>query len=374
MLAEYFEGDVEFFIKTDYRPVNLTLVDPIDVGFTDETTLVKVTAESAAKIQSMWLEYTTDGWTTKNEITLLEKPDYWLAVLPSFDLHDTVQYIIHAKDEINNKGTYEGVFEVKNKVDLEFGVAGEVILGGQKLLITGTASKPSLNLDVIIEHDESNQEINIQTSGDGSFSYEYYPTQIGEYDLYLSYDGNEDYHAIQTEKKSFRVDKRELGLTCELEDGPHKNMRPLSVIGKVNPPINGLGVEIIFVTPETSFVETTSSNRHGEFSITIVPEVVGYWDMLPQLKVTELFIAPQPSMVSFEVVKQTPIDIVKYKAMEFMNPPLMYVPIGLGTVTVAGLIMRTGILQRRSGKEEKEAEIKPEVKEGATTYKRRSSR
>jgi hypothetical protein len=374
MLAEYFEGDVEFYMKTDYRSVNLTLVEPIDVGYSGETTLVKVVAESAAEIDSMWLEYTIDGWDSKDEIALLEKEDYWLAVLPSFRLNDNVEYIIHAKDEINNYGIFEGEFLVMNKVDIEFGIAGNVILGGQKVLITGSASKPSINLHLNIEHEEKNQEIVIQNKGDGSFSYEYTPNKIGEYDIYLSYEGDEDYHPTQTEEKSFRVDKRELMLTCVLSNELHKNKRPLEVSGKVTPPIYGLNVEFIFVTPETSFIETTSTNRHGEYSLTITPEVIGYWDMLPQLKVTELYIAPEPSMVSFEILKQTPVDLIKFKAMEFMNPPLVYAPIGLGVLTAVGLVMRTGIIKRRNGKVEEEVEVTTEVKEGATTYKRRSSR
>ena len=96
--------------------------------------------------------------------------------------------------------------------------------------------------------------------------------------------------------------------------------------------------------------------------------------MLPQLKVTELYIAPEPNMISFEIFKQTPIDLVKFKALESMNPPLLYVPIGLGAVTAVGLVMRTGFVKKRFEKEEKEAEIATEVKEGATSYKRRSSR
>ncbi len=108
LLAEYFEGEIEFYMKTDYRAVNLTLIDPPEVGYTGDTTIIKVEAESATEVDSMWLEYSTDSWKTKKTITLIEKPDYWLAALPSFELHDNVQYKIYAEDEIDNRGLYHG--------------------------------------------------------------------------------------------------------------------------------------------------------------------------------------------------------------------------------------------------------------------------
>ena len=73
LLAEYFQGEAQFYIKTDYSPVNLTLLDPPEVGYTKETTLIKVEAEAVANIDSMWIEYTTDSWKNSKRIDLIEK-------------------------------------------------------------------------------------------------------------------------------------------------------------------------------------------------------------------------------------------------------------------------------------------------------------
>ncbi|MCJ7732225.1 Ig-like domain-containing protein, partial [Candidatus Bathyarchaeota archaeon] len=376
LLAEYFEGEIEFYMKTDYRAVNLTLIDPPEVGYTGDTTIIKVETESATKVDSMWLEYSIDSWKTKKTITLIEKPDYWLAALPSFELHDDVQYKIYAEDEIDNRGLYTGSFTVMNKVELDFGISSSVVQGGQTVKLTGAATRPSINLVLNIEQGGATQKINIQTDGDGVFSYDYKPTKIGEHDVTISYAGDEDYHSAVSREKSFRVDKRKLDLTCELGAAPYKNERTLTITGQVTPSVSGLDVEIMFVSPDSSFIETVTTGREGGFSLTITPEVIGTWDMLPQLKVSELYDASQGFLISFEVVNLTPVDIIVYKAMAFTTPPLMYVPIGLAAALVAVLLMRTDFVKKRLNKEdeEEEAASEEETPKGATGYKRRSSR
>jgi len=379
LLAEYFEGEIEFYLKTDYSPVNLTLINPPEVGYTNYTTLIKVESESTSEIRNMWIEYTRDNWKNVEEIELIDKDDYWLAALPLFDLHDEVKYRIHARDEIDNTGLIEGSFTVMNQVEIDFGVSGSVIQGGQTVKITGAATRPSINLKLNIEHGGTTNSINVQTDGDGVFTYDYLPTKIGEYDITLSYSGDEDYHSAISREKSFRVDKRKLELTTEIDTQPVKVERPMTITGKITPAVNGMEVEFIFVNPETSFTETVTTNREGMFSLTITPEVVGSWDMLPQLMVSELFDASQGSLNSFEVQKLTPIDIVAYQAMKFTEPPLLYVLIGVGVILVV-VLQKTGALDRIRGLsdedyDDEEEEEEPEQKNGgATAYKRRSAR
>ena len=379
LLAEYFDGEIEFYLKTEYQDVNLTLIDPPEVGYTGDTTLIKVEAEAAADIDSMWIEYTTDGWKSSDSEELSDKTDYWLAVLPSFELHDEVEYRIHAVDEIDNTGMIDGSFTVMNKVEIDFGVSGSVIQGGQTVKITGAATRPSINLKLNIEHGGNTNSINIQTDGDGIFTYDYKPTKIGEYDLTVSYAGDEDYHSAVSREKSFRVDKRKLAVETEIETSPVKVERSMTVSGRIIPPVSGLEVEFIFVSPDTSFTETVASDRNGLFSVSIVPEVVGYWDMLPQLKVTELYDASQGDMITFEVQNLTPVDIIIYQAMKFLEPPLMYIPIGLVVVLIAVIIQKTGLIDRIRGYEEDdeyedEDEDEEEESNGATSYRRRSER
>jgi len=379
LLAEYFEGEIEFYVKTDYRDINMTLIDPPRVGYTDETTLIKVEPESASTVDSMWIEYTNDGWKTNERIDLIDNPDYWLAILPEFDLHDFVEYKIHAEDEIDNRGVYEGNFTVMNKVEIDFGLSGNIVQGGQTVRITGAATRPSINLRINVEHGGTNSSINVQTDGDGVFTYDYTPTKIGEYDITISYAGDEDYHTAVSREKSFRVDKRKLDLSCDIQNSEIKIERPLTVSGTVYPAVSGLEVEFIFVSPDTSFIETVTTNRDGAFSFTITPDVLGYWDMLPQLKVSELYDASQGAMSSFEVVKLTPVDIITYQAMKFTEPPLMYVLIGIGVILLVFVLQKTGVLDRIRGLSEDDYEDEEEEPDeqqngGATAYKRRSAR
>lgn len=374
LLAEYFEGEIEFYIKTDYSPVNLTLLDPPEVGYTNETTLIKVESESVSAIDSMWIEYTTDNWKNTKSITLIDKEDYWLAVLPSFNLHDDVEYRIHAIDEIDNRGLIEGSFTVMNKVEIDFGLSGKVIQGGQTVKITGAATRPSINLKLNLEHGGNTESINVQTDGDGIFTYDYKPKRIGEYDVTLTYAGDEDYHSAISREKSFRVDKRKLELDCEINTNTVKIHRPMAITGKIIPSVQGLEVEFIFVSPETSFTETVTSNRNGEFTTTITPEILGTWDMLPQLKVSELYAVSQGSMQSFTVEKLSPVDIAKYQALKFTEPPLLYVAIGLGVIVIVAVLQKTGLIDKIRNRKPSEEEDEQEEAGTVTSYKRRSER
>ena len=122
-----------------------------------------------------------------------------------------------------------------------------------------------------------------------------------------------------------------------------------------------------------------TTNREGMFSLTITPGLVGYWEMLPQLKITELFDASQGSLTSFEVQKLSPMDIIQYQAMKFTEPPLFYLLIGVGLILVVVVLQKTGVLDSFRGLsdedyEDEEEEEESEQKNGVTAYKRRSAR
>jgi hypothetical protein len=382
LLAEYFEGEVEFYIKTDYRSVNLTLIDKPEVGITGETTLINVETESVVPVSMMWMEYTTDSWKTKERLDLIEKTDYWLAVMPRFELHDTVEYTIHAKDEIDNKGSYSGSFEVMDKLDINYGISSQSIQGGQTVLISGSTSLPYIDLSLNVEHGDTLQEIDLKTDGSGSFTYDYYPQDIGIYTISLVYEGDEDHHSSVSVEKSFQVDPRGLELICLVSQPPYKATIPLEVHGKVIPAVQGLKVEVIFVSPDNSFVEVATTRRDGTYSITVVPEAVGRWELLPQLRASDLFKASQGSLVQFEVVSLSIVDIVRMQLIAFTEPPLLYAPIGGFTFVLAILELRTGFIRNRirngGEPEEEEIDIESEINEqekvGTTTYKRRSAR
>ncbi|MFC1803485.1 hypothetical protein ACFL0D_05905 [Thermoproteota archaeon] len=381
LLAEYFKGEVGFYVKTDFRPVNLTLIDKLEVGYSEETTLIKVDTESAVPVRTMWMEYTADSWETINRIDLVEKPEYWLAALPRFELNENVEYRINAKDEIDNKGTYSGSFKVMNKFEIDYGTSGQVVQGGQSLRISGAASLPYVDLTLKIEHGEAIQDISLKTDSIGSFAYDYTPKDTGIYSVSLSYAGDEDYHSSQSIEKSFQVDPRELQLICLLGEPPYKSTMPMEVHGKVMPAIQGLTVEVIFVSPVSSFIETATTRRDGSYSFFIEPDTVGGWEMLPQLKTSSVFESSQGGLINFDVVKLTPIEIAKMKILAYTEPPLLYIPIGGFALLIALLEYRAGFIRGIFRKKEDikaEVEIETEAEEldrnGTTSYKRRSTR
>jgi hypothetical protein len=151
----------------------------------------------------------------------------------------------------------------------------------------------------------------------------------------------------------------------------------------VIPAIQGLNVEVIFVSPDNSFVETAITERDGTYSFMVEPEVVGKWELLPQLRTSDLFEASQGSLVQFEVVSLSPVDIVRMKALAFTEPPLLYAPIGGFALVLALLEFRTGFIRNRFRNSDEKIEedeldldtdIEDQNRSGTTTYRRRSTR
>jgi hypothetical protein len=376
LIGEWGQGSVEFFVKTDYSPPNITLIDPPIVGYTGEQTEIKVDLESKNTIDKVWVNYTVDDWHYQETMKLSEKDELYQVKLPPFDLHDEVKYKVFVRDSVDNENEIESSFPVFKRATINLGISSSEIKGGQSLKILGSISKGKSDLILNFTSDNFQQEIEIATDQVGEFEYDFYPTLMGEYTLEVIFNGDEDYYYVKSETKPFSVVKQELDVLCSIESNQVKNKYPLTIIGSVYPETSQVMLDLMFIYPGSSMVINVTTNTLGEFSTVIVPETLGEWQLLPQVKETELLAPTQGELITFNVEKLSIVDTIYLFLMTLISPPWVYGLVAIILIIIVIIELRTSIIRRTirklRGKEEEDEEA--EVADTATSYRRRGSR
>jgi hypothetical protein len=374
LLAEYDYGTVEFYLKTDYRPLNVTLLDPGVVGYTGDETTIYVNVDAYHRIERVWMNYTTDDWETQKTVELRKCEEGYKGNLPKFKLNDIVKYKVCASDEVDNKGSARGEFEVKNEVDLSLSASRISLYGGESLTILGASSLPNTDHTIRFVCGSHSKTVNIKTNTVGEFQYTYTPQWVGDYDVTVEYSGDAINHAAVSYIKEFKVEKRSLTVSTRV-DGVAKNTLPFELSGTVSPAVGGVPVSFIIVTPTGSFVMSCRTSQTGSFTVTIVPEELGHWEAIAQVEAGELYASSSSPLATFEVIKLTIPEVIILKAKEFTKPPLLYVPVGLVAAIGIGAGFKTGFIQNlRSKKGNVKVKEVVEEPKNTTSYRRRSDR
>ena len=374
LLAEYDYGTVEFYLKTDYRPLNVTLLNPDIVGYTGDETTIYVNVIAHHRVDRVWMNYTTDDWETEDTVELRTCDEGYKGNLPKFKLNDIVKYKVCASDEVDNKGSARGEFEVKNEVDLSLSASRISLYGGESLTILGSSSMSNTDHTIRFVCGSHSKTVKVKTNTVGEFQHTYTPEWVGDYDVTVEYGGDVVNHAAVSSTRGFTVETRSLTVSTRV-DGVAKNTRPFELSGTVSPAISGVTISFIIVTPTGSLVESCRTSQTGSFTVTIVPEELGLWEAIAQVEAGELYASSSSQLTSFEVVKLTIPEAIILKAQEFTEPPLLYVPVGLVAALGIGAGFKTGFIQNlRSKKKNVKVEEIIEEPKNETSYRRRSNR
>jgi hypothetical protein len=384
LMAEYDQGTIQFYLKTDANNPTVTLVDPGVLGYTDDRTKIEASVSSNNPLDSVWVNYTTDDWAIQSRVDMIKDGDVHRGYIPKQPLNKVVKYRVYAMDEIENLGSASSSFEVKERVTPELTVDRISLYGGESITFFGSSNVANKN-HVLRIQGAANKDITVATDTAGDFQYTYKPPVTGSYTATLVYSGDPIYHIAYSTPQEFAVAKRELAVACSVSPLPAKQTRPLTITGSVSPPMAGVPVNIVIVSPEESFVESVTTSAAGTFSTSITPNITGSWETLPQVLSTAYNSPSQGGLVSFQVVPLSIPEVIMYKAIEFTQPPLIFVPAGLVVVAVAGVEVKTGVIRGALGNgkgkgkgkaKEATADVKEpyEEDEGASGYKRRSSR
>jgi hypothetical protein len=380
MLAEYQQGEVEFYVKTDFWSPNVTIIEPPVVGYTESSTEIYADVEDFSAVKEVWINYTSNDWVTEKKVMMSASGELYKGYIPSQKLFDHILYRVYAKDTVDNIGMAEGEYDVWEETQITCGISQTTLLSGEPLIITGTISLGKVRVNLNITHDIFSEVVPLVADELGSYKYEYKAPMEGTYRIYAFHDGDETHYPAKSIEKVFEIVKRQLEIECSLDKSPAKNQMPLTISGSVSPPAGGLNIDLIMVTPEGSRVETVVTNMDGTYSTTITPDEVGYWELLPQSKPDTLYMTSQGDFIQFEVAKLTIIDFAYLNLLLLMGPPYVYFVVGLLGVGLVGIEMKlkivTGLINSIRNKDKDETDIEDAVitKDGTTRYKRRSRR
>ena len=379
MLAEYYHGTISFYIKTDYRNVNVTIIESPEIGVTGEEHRIVAEINGPGAISSAWLNYTTDDWRTEDRIQLTEDFGSYVGWLPRFELLDNVQYRVHAEDEIDNFGMGEMEFLVLDPVHLRIETNKLKVYGGESIKLSGEAVEFS-EINLRINHKDVDEDININVDGEGTWSYVFTPQKEGYYSAKVFFDGDDTHPEVESREITFSMEKQKPLIGYVINPTPAKKTMELEISGKLAPPLSGVSLTLICVTQTSSFEMATTTLNDGSFSFIIVPEELGTWQLLPQVTETNFVRASGGDLKVFEVIELTTLEKVTIALLRFSVMPLVLAPVG---IIVAGLgygEAKTGLVRGLIGKASKKEDSdkieddKKPAQKGATSYRRRSSR
>ena len=380
MLAEYYQGEISFYVKTDYRSINVTLVEAPKITITGEETRILVDLESPAPLSEVWIDYTVDGWKTEERLFMDPYNDMYVGWLPEFELLDEVEYMVSAEDEIANSGTKSSSFIVLDPVQLQIATEKNKIYGGDTMEILGEAL-PFSEIDINITKGEYSSKTRINVDADGNWVHTFSPPSEGIYTAQTFFNGDETHPGARSREVKFTMAKNNPLLSYILSPSQPKKNLEFKVKGATTPPVKGATITLVVASESTSFEYQATTGNDGKFELVITPEETGYWQILPQVVETPYVRSSSGELKEFQVINMTPLEKVTIILMRFTVMPLMLVPIGLVTVGFAFAEYKTGFIRGLIGKMPKKdpatEEVEPEKEaapKGATTYRRRSQR
>ena len=369
LMAEYYHGELEFYIKTDFRDVNLSLAQPLEPVYAGEETEVAVDTQTAVEVSRVWLEYTLDGEEWES-VELKRQGGLWRGELPPLPVGAQVEYRVRALDEVDNKGLLEGGFTVRRRVELELETLDVLYQGGEEVSIEGWASEPGLPLTFHVDHQGKVKKYETTSGVDGGVSLRLTPAKTGVYRVWLEYAGDEEHHPSTSEAQLFQVDRRRMSLVASVNKAQVKLGEPVRVQGYITPRIPGIQVGVILVSPTGGQTLQVLTDGEGRFSLEATPDALGEWQVLAQIQGGELYESAQAPLQSFQVLPLTMVDKVANAAMGLVKPPRVY---AVGVLALGGgALAYRRLREARAEKEgeEGEEEEEPEV----TSYRRRKKK
>lgn len=380
MLAEYYQGTISFYMKTDYRDINVTITESPEIAITNRETRILVDLESPSGIDKVWLNYTTDNWKTEQKAMFEPYNSQYVCWLPKFELLDEVQYRVYAEDDIDNSGMNESSFIVMDPVDLFISTEKLKVYGGESMRIYGEGLPFSV-VKLKVSKGETIYETLLNVDADGEWSYSYTPPSEGIYTAQLFFEGDDTHPPTVSREVTFTMEKHKPLISYVLSPSQPKKNLEFQVKGATTPPVAGVTVSFIIVSEETSYQEETITRNDGKFTLVFTPEELGHWQILPQIVETNYVRASSAELKEFTVISMTPVEKATVFLMRFTVMPLLVVPIGLVTAGVSWTEHKTGVIRgliqkvsKKPPKEEEDKQEKDEPAKGATSYRRRSSR
>jgi hypothetical protein len=351
LIAEHEEDTVDFIVQTDFSPPELTLVDPPALVIEDDDTEILVTIEDEADIEEVWVLYTIDreNWSREESSPSV---DGYEATLENYLAGDFVDYIVYARDEFGNEGSIGSGFQVKKTATISCSIADITLMGNQDAKISGVTTLESSPLHVNYTNGDNVENLDIVTGEDGSFSLTFKPPILGDWTFQAYFDGDNISLPAISNILTFLASSQRTQIIGSLSDIIVKKNQPLTLSGSVDPVVQGMQVDVTFVSATASDSEKVSVASDGTYSFTFSPSETGIWNALSRFGDGFTYESSQSEILEFEVIPLTIFDKIMGLYLALIRPPFVYGAIGMVGLCISSVayVKRETIMKSLPGK------------------------
>ena len=287
----------------------------------------------------------------------------------------SVQAFYHG-DDLHYPSQSEPFLFTKFPVTLTCSLYEKSIRGTQRAEVRGTSSLTSAPIELEFTSGSKKHVYDLYTDESGRFNFEFSPDALGEWSLRAIFNEDEYESTASSETVTFRYESLTTHISALLNPSSVKVGRSISISGSVAPQVDGLPVEMLFVSAASSHTETIFTDLRGSFSFDFTPEEVDTWNVLSKVG-DGLVYSKTSKLLEFEVLPLNIFDKVVNAGLMMLSPPYSYGAIGLVFVGFSSVLyVKRDSVIKRSPKSlakkftGKKSNKKKKSKNGAKRYRR----
>lgn len=338
LLAEFGQGEVTFYVKTDTSSPSLELIEPYGDLVVGEKSVFKVEVDQNRKIESVWIDYSIDKWETTETCFFSKEGEYWICELPFFDYNEKIQYVINAKNDLGNVGKINGVKEVKKEVDLFIELSEEECSAGNSISVQGSIGIDDSSLELFFINGNSNQNYKIKTNSQ-LFQHEFYPNRLGKWVVYAQYGGDQEYGLTRSEPQEFEVKPLEIILFAQSEKEDVIVGEKVFIQGSTEPGLSDIPLIVTYGVSNYER-EQVKTEETGEFSSFYIPEESGTCEILVEIKGDWKYGSVQSQILTVNVHERTLLKVMMNTVNNALTPPTLYMTLGAVLVILLLVVLQ----------------------------------
>jgi hypothetical protein len=308
-IAEHGEGTINFMVKTDFDSPQLTLLDHIEKADPSNETSIAAYIDEQCKLETVTLNYTTDGWGTSAALEMVEsQKQTYTGTIPGQPAGTTVNYTVLARDTSGNSAEVMGGYEVKNMANLTLGLSASSVYYGENITVTGSLpvsgtnltltyamlNSSALNATTLASVLANNTLLNetadgnvfsrlVSTDASGNFTDAHSLEPTGTWFVWADWNGSETYFPASSSYLNFTVMKQVPSLTCNVTSKTVTIGENITVIGQAYPKLENLTVTVMFMSGNSTVEEIASTDVNGTYVVSWKPETLGLWQINAQI-------------------------------------------------------------------------------------------